>query len=739
MPVAQSDEPQSAPTLTGAPVPARGSPVVQRLRVIAAAVFLIGVAVRTLMFWVLADSPLPVAPLHWMEQAGLVGYRLLAGLPGVLWGALAVGAVQLSAQQRGILRYVMAAAGWALVLAFEFFRFASWATFESTRHFLAMQSWNLTSADPSLMAAHAVQMEPWIFVGVPLAAVVVALTTVLLCGIAASAPARAQRVLTRLVAVVLVASVVAAVGGDALSMKDTTRFATAPRQPAETAHQAFLYAAREQSGPVARLLADLWDDIASVGADLQLWNPGGTVGPRIVTMGEYVAHTARRRVHRWNVVLVVVESLRADELRSLGGARAVMPTVDSLAEHAMVFARALTAATQSDFATTSLLSSQYPLRARRYRAFPAHIAYPRVLLWDVLQAQGWHTGVFSSQNEHWAGMFNFLNTGGVGRFVHGGNYRGPTYASADDHGFWNFFVHNARQAGKIDDHDTVDEGIAWIDSVPASAPFFAYFNLQSSHTPYVHPSTFASRFGPGNVSFPVLFGSYPADSAAAVRDLYDNSLAYVDAQLARLVAALQRSHRWDSTLVVLTGDHGEAFYEHGFGAHASALYREVTRVPLIFRVPGAAAARDSLPASTIDIAPTVIDMLGLPPHPSFQGVDLHDVDTRRTRPVFTLSQALADQVAVEAGPWVLIDDLRGGTQQLYDVRADPLETDDVADSHPKLHDTLVQVVERWWGTQINYYESLHGAPRRYAPRSPRLNAADLGASTEPAIRGRVTP
>jgi len=739
MPAARSDEPQPTPPLTGAPTPARGKPAPQRLLVILATVFLIGVAIRTLMFWVLADSPVPVAPLHWTEQAGLVGYRLLAGLPGVLWGALAVGAVQLAAQRRGVLRYVTAAAGWALVLAFELFRFASWATFESTRHFLAMQSWNLAAADPSLMAAHAMQMEPWILAGVPVAAVVVALTTVLLCGIAVSAPARVQRGLTRLVAVVLAASVVAAVGGDALSMKDTTRFATAPRQPAETAHQAFLYAAREQSGPVARLLADFLDDVASVGTDLQLWNPGGIVGPRIVTMGEYVAHTARGRVHRWNVVLVVVESLRADELRSLGGTRAVMPTVDSLAKHAMVFARALTVATQSDFATTSLLSSQYPLRARRYRAFPIRFDYPRVLLWDVLQAQGWHTGVFSSQNEHWAGMFNFLNTGGVGRFVHGGNYRGPTYASADDHGFWNFFLNNARQAGKIDDHDTVDEGIAWMDSVPASAPFFAYFNLQSSHTPYVHSPTFASRFGPGRVSFPVLFGAYPADSAASVRDLYDNSLAYVDAQLARLVAALQRSHRWDSTLVILTGDHGEAFYEHGFGAHASSLYREVTRVPLIIRVPGAAAERDSLPASTIDIAPTVIDMLGLPPHPSFQGVDLHDLDTRRSRPVFTLSQALADQVAVEVGPWALVDDLRGGAQHLYDVRADPMETDDLADSHSRLRDTLVQVVERWWGAQINYYESLRGAPKRYAPRSPRLNAADLEVFTDSAIRGRVTP
>jgi len=722
---------QSGPSAAGTrpPLPWR-----RRLAIIGAAEFLTSAAIRGLMFWSLSGASLPSSPLRGFEQAGLVGYRLLASLPGVLWTTLAIAVVQLASQQRGLRRRAMAAAGWAMVLAFEFFRFASWATFESTRHFFAMQGWSLASADPALMVAHAVQLEPLILVGVPLAALAATVAKVLLCGIAVRAPDRARRRLTSLVAGALAVSVVAAILGDVVSRRDRAHFATVPRQPAETAHQAFLYEARENSGPVARIVADLWDDLASLGTDLELWNRSGAVGRRVVTIGEYGAHTARRRVHRWNVVLVMVESLRADELRGLGGTRTVMPTVDSIAGNSLVFARALTAATQSDYATTAVLSSQYPLRSRRYRTFPHAIAYPRVLLWDVLLAQGWHTGVFSSQNENWAGMYNFLNTGGVQHFVHGGNYRGPTYASAEDHGFWNF-VHSAQQAGKVDDHDTVDEAIAWVDSLPRAAPFFAYLNLQSSHAPYVRPAGFAPRFGSGHVSFPVLFGSYPSDSAAAVRDLYDNSLAYVDAQLARLVGALQRDGRWDSTLVVITGDHGEAFFEHGFGAHANALYREVTRVPLVFRIPGAAAAVDSLPASTMDIAPTVLDMLGLPPHPAFQGIDLHDVDARRTRPVFTLSQALSDQVAVEAGPWALIDDLRSGEQQLYDMRTDPLETDDVVDNHARQHDALIQSIDQWWCSQVGYYESLRGAPRRYAPRAPRMKAADL----EAPVRGPAPP
>ncbi len=203
-----------------------------------------------------------------------------------------------------------------------------------------------------------------------------------------------------------------------------------------------------------------------------------------------------------------------------------------------------------DFATTSVLSSEFPLRSITYHPFPLHIPYPRVLPYDIFKSFGYRTAVFSSQNEHWAGMYNFLHTGGVDHFLHAETFDGPTYAANADRGLREW-MDKTGHAGKIDDRSTIDEAISWMDSIAPRAPFFAYINLQASHNPYLAPRNFAPRFGSGRVSFPILFDIYPADSAPAVRDMYDNSLAYADAQLVRLFDALKTSGRWDSTIVAV--------------------------------------------------------------------------------------------------------------------------------------------------------------------------------------------
>jgi arylsulfatase A-like enzyme len=274
-------------------------------------------------------------------------------------------------------------------------------------------------------------------------------------------------------------------------------------------------------------------------------------------------------------------------------------------------------------------------------------------------------------------------------------------------------------AGKIDDGDTIDEAIAWTDSIAPGAPFLAYVNLQSSHTPYVRPETFAPPFGSGHVSFRIVFGKYPADSAAAVRDLYDNSLAYADAQLGRLITSLKHDGRWDSTVMVVLGDHGEAFYEHGLGAHGGPLFHEVTHIPLVIRVPGGAAHRDILPAAAIDVAPTILGLLGLPRHPAFQGVDLADVTSRLNRPIFTLSQSgLATEVAVEQDGWKMRYNLRTAELQLFDESHDPLEQKDVGDAYPVQRHALMVSLGIWWSSQLNYYRSLPAVQSFYAPVMP---------------------
>jgi arylsulfatase A-like enzyme len=489
-------------------------------------------------------------------------------------------------------------------------------------------------------------------------------------------------------------------------------------------HQVYELFAQEKTEPVARLVSDLLTKTVPPGSPLAARTDMRSTGAPVISLGDYARGVDPQAVRRWNVMIVIVESMRADVLTANGGRRVVMPTVEALAREGTLYTRAIAPAGQTDYATTSVLSSQYPLRTAKYRVFPLRPEYPRVLLYDVLKQFGWRTAVFSSQNEHWGRMYNFLQTGGIEHFLHAETWRGPTYVPALDSGFIDWMGATGH-AGKIDDRYTIDEAIAWTDSIAPSVPFFAYLNLQSSHTPYRQARGFPPRFGTGRVSFPILFNSYPPDSAAAVRDMYDNSLAYADAQLARLVGALKRSGRWASTVMVVLGDHGEGFYEHGFAGHASELYREVTNIPLVIRQPSAQPVRDTLPASGLDVPPTVLGILGLGAHPAFQGVDLASSAIRLHRPVFSVSQTpLADEIAVTQDSWKLVFELRQKETRLFDLQHDPGETRDVDELHPAQLNALMETLATWWTRQLAYYRDLTGEPKFYAPPSPRPKPLD---------------
>ena len=704
------------------PAAPRGAP--PRFAVNAAIVWLFGVIVRSALFVLITGSVLQVPSLRWLERLGLLGYRFVASVPGVLVLAGAITLAQVSSRRGGLAGRALAAVSLCVVYGIQLFTFASWAAFRSTGQFLDVESLTLWFSSESLVLAHVAQVEAWMIAAVPVAAGLSLFAIAWLCDRATRWSSSRSRVLVASVSGVLVVSIAGAWRADVMTRTDVGRVVTRVGEVGEPAQDAFRIAAAERSGPIARVMASLWEGVSQAGARAGFWPLSPEFGARQVSLADYAKLADPRRTRRWNVLFIVVESLRADELTAFGGRRPAMPAVDSLARESVVYTNVIAQATQSDYATTSLLSSQYPLRNAKYRTFPLSIPYPRVLLYDILKSLGWRTAVFSSQNERWAGMYNFLNTGGIDHFLHSETYHGATYAPPTDSGFL-AWMRTARMAGKIDDHDTIDEALAWTDSLAPGVPFFAYINLQSSHTPYTRPARFPPRFGSGRVSFPILFGSYPADSVGAVRDMYDNSLAYADAQLWRLFDYLKESGRWDSTLVVVTGYHGEAFLEHGFVAHGSELFREVTHVPVVVRIPGGAHAADTLPASQIDIAPTLLGLLQLPPHPGFQGRDLADVGDRLHRPIFSLSQGpLADEAAVEQDGWKLLLDLRHSTRLLFDLRADPAETRDVGDANPAQRDALERLIATWWTTQLDYYRSPERMASRYAPRGP--GAAELG-------------
>ncbi|HSN15190.1 MAG TPA: sulfatase-like hydrolase/transferase, partial [Anaeromyxobacteraceae bacterium] len=187
-----------------------------------------------------------------------------------------------------------------------------------------------------------------------------------------------------------------------------------------------------------------------------------------------------------------------------------------------------------------------------------------------------------------------------------------------------------------------------------------------------------------------------------------------DSQLARLLGFLARSGRLDRTLVVVTGDNGQAFMEHGCSGHAGPLFEEVVRVPLIIHGPGIAPRDVFSLAEHVDVPPTVLGLLGLPPFPGFQGDDLL---ARGDDQAFLVVQTpRANQVALVEGRYKLIYDVTGGRYHLFDLAVDAAERDDLAEREPFLRRRLAGRLQTWLDAQLEYYTK--GARQGHVSRFP---------------------
>jgi arylsulfatase A-like enzyme len=470
----------------------------------------------------------------------------------------------------------------------------------------------------------------------------------------------------------------------------------------------------DAAGPFLHVLADFRRRVWSQPEELAKSDKFQIIQRPIIPMAQYLDSIQHRKINHWNVILLIVESLRADQLRSYGGNRDVMPTADKLAQEGRVFLNTYAQASHTNYATLVPLSSHYPLRSATEHVYPENPPYPRVLIYDVLKALGYSTGIFSSSNEYWAGMINYLQTGNIDRFFHAANFKGPTYIMEGDIGFAGW-VRTTKHSGSVDDRFTTDEAIQWIDSLDGG-PFFISINFQNSHLPYPVPRDFPRRFGPDKLDFKIRVGFVPRDKIQIVKDIYADSLAYIDSQIARLFQYLKRKGMWERTLIVLTGDHGQAFYEHGFVMHGSQIFNEVMKVPLIVRAPELQPGLETRPAQHVDVPPSILDLLGLPVHPSFQGESLFDSRLDPTRSIYMVAQTpLAFQYGIVRSGYKLIYDKWQQQYSLYDLTTDPEEKNDLAASKPDRVKELAQRLQTWRQLQIDYYADEKLQAREYPP------------------------
>ena len=453
-----------------------------------------------------------------------------------------------------------------------------------------------------------------------------------------------------------------------------------------------------------------------------------TFGGPIISHDEYQDSLGDLPESPPNVVLIVLESVPAGALHCYGYGRAdITPNIDALANDGVRFAHCQSAASFSSYGMVSITTSLYLLRAERYDYFE-DTSFPHLSLPHALKLAGYELNLFSSGNE------TFDN---IDRFNPPELF--DTYFSHDPHDY------TKPDSMRMDDRYAGEEFEQWIVGRDDKRPFYCGFYLQSTHFNYEVPSPWSDHYQPvmPNYSNGSAIIRIPDDVLPKLRNQFDNAMRYADHWVGRIRAALEAAGEWDNTLVVITGDHGEGFMEHGLARHGVHTWEEMIHVPLIvYAGPEARGSRFDVPrvvsdtVSTIDIAPTVAGCIGLRSHPSWQGRDvLADDYSSKDRPVFSILQLTRWQETITFNGYKYIYDLTDVQPMLFDLSVDPGETRDLIHEQPELADVMKQMLGEWHARQLAYYAQRPFTHYigRYVPDSSLIRAF------HDALRGEAVP
>jgi arylsulfatase A-like enzyme len=416
--------------------------------------------------------------------------------------------------------------------------------------------------------------------------------------------------------------------------------------------------------------------------------PGRRAGPLIGTIAA-LAVACGPAAPKPNVLIVVLDSFRADRLAAYGGRRGLTPFLDELATRGAVFERAYAASSWTSPSVASLLTSRYPLQ-HAVRSFDSVLGGAELTLAETLAPLGYDTAGFSANLRLGAEL-------GYGQ------------------GFdsWHAYRAGAKGQLKVRGARLRHEALAWLDARAKAndvRPVLLYLQFMDTHAPYDPPERLRSHFAPGRGArelvalndrlldrrSPDRFSSFTEEEVARLRALYDAESVALDTELRLLFADLERRRFLDGAFVVVTADHGEEFREHGAMTHGNSLYEAVVRVPLLLIGPGVEPGRRvAEPVSLIDVAPTVLALLGVPAPPSFEGRSLlpplarSQQPERAPEPRDVLLELASRQAASELKPH-LFGLLRGsrkllvdaaGQAVVYDLARDPEER--AADATPE--------------------------------------------------------
>ncbi|MFO7950885.1 MAG: sulfatase [Candidatus Fermentibacteraceae bacterium] len=403
---------------------------------------------------------------------------------------------------------------------------------------------------------------------------------------------------------------------------------------------------------------------------------------------------------RPNVVLVIIDTLRADRLGCYGYGRDTSPGLDSLAAEGMRWTRVQGQSSWTLPAVTTILTGLSP------RAHGARLNVRERTMWMVSPEAPTAASLLGNAGYRTLGLFNVVLLSERMGF-HRGFHR--FHCSRAGHGM----------AG-----ESVDRALAWLEGeAERDEPFLLVLHLFDPHSPYDPPQpwdTLYASSSEGDTAWTFTPAGAVADTTARKRleDLYDGEIAWTDSQLSRLWAGIRGMGLADETLVLVTADHGEEFLEHGYVEHGRTLYQEITRVPMIASGPGIPS--DSVGervVSHLDLLPTILAAAGVEAPAGLPGRDLLGAgpSKRRRLPASGLNTGPPFRMAaLRSGDRKVIWVPSADSAVMYRLESDPLE------QRPLPPDSaLLAKLESYWAT-----------PRRHPPVRSEMDVApalrDLG-------------
>jgi len=373
-----------------------------------------------------------------------------------------------------------------------------------------------------------------------------------------------------------------------------------------------------------------------------------------------------------NLVLISIDSLRADRLGCYGAERDTSPAIDALCRSGVRFLQAV-APTSWTLPSHVTLLTGLPIQSHRVVHQEVRIDPARRLLAEHLSGLGYRTAGFVSAPFLHAfygfdrGFGTYLNFGAAAQGppsdeIHAGSHHDETAP------------------------EVIDAALGWLAGQPlgGATPWFLFVHLWDVHYDFLPPAPYDRIFDPdyeGDLDprnfndNKAIHAGMPARDLTYLRALYDGEIRWLDSQLSRLLGVLEAREARERIVIAVVSDHGDEFFEHGKKGHFKALYEESVRIPWILVDRGRLAPRElDAVAGLDDVAPTLLGLAGLPPLPEALG--------RNLAPALEAGEAIASEPkllslrqvrALRGDGWKLVHDPLTGYASHYDLRADPGE------------------------------------------------------------------